>query len=396
MSKEPESSYQKVVLYYTTGTGNSFRAATWFAEAARAVGAEVAMASIEEANPPQQLAPGPGTLVGIFGPTHGFTAPWSLIRFVAGLPPGEGRHAFVSVTRAGSKLGPLFVPGLDGTATYLLAALLSLKGYRLRGAQPFDFPSNWMSLHPAYTAATIDAILARQHGRVNRFAARLLGGQRHFGGLIALLLGLLLVPMSLGYLLCARFFLGKLFFASERCNGCGLCAQSCARKAIRMVGERAPRPYWTYHCESCMRCMAYCPRRAVDASLPMGVLFFLVPASWPLHTWLAQWLSEQVPALTPLWQNELFWWLAWGLYFAAVAVALYAVQSLLLRFRAGNAFFAFTTPTRWYKRYHEPATPLRALAELRPPPGRKRRAASEQAQPERHVPGSTPAGPPPP
>ena len=33
-----------------------------------------------------------------------------------------------------------------------------------------------------------------------------------------------------------------------------------------MVGGSKSRPYWTFACESCMRCMGYCPNKAVEVS----------------------------------------------------------------------------------------------------------------------------------
>ena len=47
--------------------------------------------------------------------------------------------------------------------------------------------------------------------------------------------------------------------------GCGLCVENCPNGALRLWGSDPARPYWTYSCESCMRCMGYCPEQAVEA-----------------------------------------------------------------------------------------------------------------------------------
>ena len=99
-------------------------------------GCEARVVRIEDAIPERELDPGPQTLMGVLSPAHGFTAPWSVIRFVLGLCSGRGTHAFVCFTRAGTRLGPLFLPGLDGTAGYLVALILALKGYAVRGVIP--------------------------------------------------------------------------------------------------------------------------------------------------------------------------------------------------------------------------------------------------------------------
>ena len=41
------------------------------------------------------------------------------------------------------------------------------------------------------------------------------------------------------------------------------CIQSCPVKAIKTVDNR---PFWTFNCESCMHCMSYCPKRAIETA----------------------------------------------------------------------------------------------------------------------------------
>jgi hypothetical protein len=47
-------------------------------------------------------------------------------------------------TRAGVKLGQLFLPGLSGIALLLAAVVLMAKGYSIAGMRPIDMPSNWL------------------------------------------------------------------------------------------------------------------------------------------------------------------------------------------------------------------------------------------------------------
>lgn len=75
------------------------------------------------------------------------------------------------------------------------------------------------------------------------------------------------------YLFIGRVFVAKVFFADSSCKGCGKCATGCPNKAIVMVGGGKSRtPYWTHHCEACMRCVAYCDFRAVQSSWAWAVL----------------------------------------------------------------------------------------------------------------------------
>ncbi len=349
--------YQNVTLYFMSGTGNSFRVATWLAEAATAQGVAARVVPIAEARPDEEVRPGPGQLLGLVFPTHGFTAPWAMLHFCLRLPRRGGTHALVMPTRAGSRMGKWYLPGLEGTAAYLLALVLLLKGYNVRGVGAVDMPSNWTALHPALSPQSVAGITARTKARVEQRAATVLSGQRYLAGQIPLFLGLLLLPVSLAYLLVGRFFLAKLFFANSNCNGCRLCVDNCPHHALRMWGKKKPRPYWTYSCESCLRCMGYCPRKAVEAGHSWGVILYFVMAVPVLDLSLrrlagaAPWLERA--AASPAWR-----WVLQYPYKLLSLFAAYALFSLLIRVPLVNKLFTWTTLTHLYRRYHEPETSL--------------------------------------
>jgi len=46
-----------------------------------------------------------------------------MITFVLKLSRGRGAHTFAIVGRGGSKIGNTFIPGLEGTACYMMALL---------------------------------------------------------------------------------------------------------------------------------------------------------------------------------------------------------------------------------------------------------------------------------
>jgi len=233
--------YREATLYFYTGTGNSYRVATWLAEAARDAGAAVTLRPIGAARPVEEIGQGESALLGLVMPTHGFTAPWAMLRFALRLPRRRSTRAVVIATRAGGKIGPLFTPGIEGTATCLIALILALKGCR---------------------------------------------------------------------------------------------------------------------CESCMRCMGYCPTRAVEANYLLGIGVYLLAALIPTSALLA-WLTARAPALaflsgTPRWVLE-------SVYALVALGLLYPLLHFLLGVGWINRFFTFITPTHYYRRYHEPEATLKEL-----------------------------------
>lgn len=346
--------YNSATLHVMSGTGNTLRVAGWTTEAIKAHGVPVDVHRVEEGPAPTPDDFGEDRLVGLLLPTHAFTAAWPMIRVACRLPRGRGTHAFVAITRAGSKLGPLFFPGLEGTGGYLLWLVLTLKGYRVRGVLGIDMPSNWIAFHPGFSAPAAAGIIARAKPKVDRYVRQLLAGQRRFGGWLFLLLGLILLPVSVAYLLAGRFFLAKTFFANNRCTGCGRCAEKCPFGAIRLRGRKRRRPYWTIWCESCMRCMAYCPERAIEAGHSWAVLLYFA-ATVPVAMWLFNGLDPWVPWLASL-DHPAMRLLIQYVYFLAALVVAYFVFSLLIRIRPINALFTYTTLTCLYRRYHEPET----------------------------------------
>ncbi len=337
-----------LAVHYLSGTGNSRRCASWIAEQAREAGRRVHMAPMEQ-GPPK--ADGPLLLA---FPTHGFTVPWAMMKWLAQLPRSQGSPAWVLCTRAGIKTGPLHPPGAACSAPFVASALLASRGYRVRGAMSVNMPSNWMSFHPPQREASTQAVVDHARPRVLRFGERLLAGERTWLTLNLLyeaIWGLVLAPVSALYLGLGRIFLGKLFMANPRCTGCGLCAEICPVGAIAMKGER---PYWTWQCESCMRCIAFCPHKAIDCShlwaltatalttLPV-LLFFLAPQLFPTTGLLALGIAAFV---------------VWNYVGMFAAYALFA--RLILRPR-WNRVAWWGALWRRFRRYREPSTQLRDL-----------------------------------
>ncbi|MDP8225869.1 MAG: EFR1 family ferrodoxin [Candidatus Lernaella stagnicola] len=357
--------YTDLRVFFMSGTGNSQRVARWLGEHAAGAGCRVAVAPIEEPVPEEQLGSDSEQLVGLVFPTHAFTAPLHMIRFALRLPRRRA-HAFVCATRAGARYWPLpymrWVPGLAGTGPFLIALILALKGYRVRGAMSVNMPSNWIAVHPGMGPDTTRRIIADAQPRVAGFLETILGGRRCWltcNNAWELCTGLALLYVSLLYLVIGRFFLAKSLIANERCTGCGLCAEACPVGAIRLWGRGSKRPFWTYDCESCMRCMAFCPERAIEGGHSWIVLAYFL-TTVPAATFLLTRLDDFLPGMATLQGTWIAAVLNLFYLYGAVAAASYLLW-WLLGFRWINRAFTYTTLTRLYRRYHEPDTLLRDL-----------------------------------
>ncbi len=350
--------YDNFIAYFMSGTGNSCKAAEIAADAVRAAGIKAVVKEYHNGDATVEVTGGASTLLALFFPTHAFTAPLPIVGLALRLPPGKGVHAIVVPTRAGMRLAGLYTPGLDGTAGYIIAAILAVKGYNIRGVLGLDMPSNWTVAHPGLSPAAVEGIVSRAKNRLGSFISRISSGKKSFNGVVSFLLGLILLPVSLGYVLMGRFYLAKILYPSSKCNGCGLCARSCPFSAIKMLGIPS-RPYWTLLCESCMRCMNYCPCRAIEAGYPFAIALYFI-TSVPSGYIVLDWLCGRFPALTGIDNDFTRWVISYAATLISIVIS-YIMFTGLLRFRWFNRLMTICTPTEYYRRYHEPSTSLNDL-----------------------------------
>lgn len=360
-----DTPYKSATVCFWTGTGNSYRVSSWLGTIAENNGIEARGLSFDAFNSQQIMGPGKEGFIAIVFPTHGFTAPWHVLKSVWKLPHGRARHVFCIATRAGLKFGPLFVPGISGNATFVIALILLLKGYRVRGAMSVDMPSNWYSLHPIQDRKSQDTIIARAENKVAAFMENVLSHAKIWftgNNLYEVLLGTLLSPVSVAYLFFGRFFLAKLFFANSNCNGCGICAQSCTVKAIAMRGQDRRIPFWQYNCESCMRCAALCPQNAIEAGHSWGVLLYFITA-FPISYYLLSSIGGDPERIAGIDRN-LVGKIMEILYFYPAIFLSYSIFSLLIRIPVFNSLFTHTTMTHlsFWGRYREPKTKRQDLS----------------------------------
>ncbi len=351
--------YRHLSIYYLSGTGNALVAARWFADHAREQGMTADTIPIDRFRTPLKAPGGQRTLIGFLYPTHGFSLPWYMLKFMLAFPRGR-RDIFCLNTFGGTKVGKLHLPGLSGLALLLPALLFVLKGYRVRGLVSLSLPSNWISLHPGLTPSAVASLADHCRKKVKSYTASLLSGRTTFRGIISLPFDLAVIPIAVGYTLVGRFWLAKMYVATSECDGCAICESHCPMNALRMKNNR---PFWTFHCESCMRCLNICPRKAIQVSHVFSAImaYVLYGLLFPFALLLA---ARFVPSATAVAQSgtpKPIMGLIRAWVILAVMFLAYRLVQALTRLRPFNRFFAGLSLTRlpFWRRYLAPGVTIR-------------------------------------
>jgi len=346
--------YKKLIIYYFSGTGNAKNASRWINNVAKEIGLETRLINIdrfEEIEPPEIID---RTLIGFCSPTHGFNLPPIVLKFIRKFPRVKNADVFILNTRAGMKLYKLFLPGLSGLAQILPALILRFKGFKIVGMQPLDLPANWLLLHPGLRPNVVDSMYERYQKITQKFATKLIHGNRVYKALLSLPLDIAIVPISIGYFFFGRFFLSKTMIATDACTNCGKCIKQCPVKAISYVNDR---PFWSYKCESCMRCVNHCPERAIEAMQTFAISLFFI-SSWVLSPFLIFLLKE-----FGIWEmikqsvlTQKIWSIVYTFIFLVFIFLLYRILHFLMRYKIVNRIVTYTSLSsyKFWRRYNPP------------------------------------------
>lgn len=378
------------VVYFSSGTGNSFRLARWFFDACIARKWPAVLVPVNRADPEREIKVSPRQLVALAFPAHGLLPPWSVIKFLLRMPRKKGVPFVCLPTRGSFYLGPLLVPGAAGPGLFLPSLILLFKGYRPAGAVSFDMPVNITSLHPPLSDAHSRRIVSAAQSKFRKYSERFfLKGSLWFHRntfyellwSIALLWFLPLFPLL--YLLLGRLWMGKTLFAGDRCTACGLCAETCPTGAIRLKGSRVKRPFWRFNCEYCLRCQNTCPNRAVNSSLIWGAMLWMLAASLSVGPWIFTRLTVFFPWLTS-WRSWSVLELIGTVWYVPLVISAYFLFFLLLRLRPLAWLFARLSISHYFGPYLEPDTRVTDLTGFAPCLWREGQAADKLSdQPHR-------------
>ena len=308
--------YSKVIVFYFSGTGNAKTAAEWIIANARKQDIDTELIDIADNKIFVSNEYGADTLIGFCYPTHGFN--------------------------------------LSGSALFLPALILRIRGYKVKAYRPLDLPSNWISIHPGLRKKVTLSIFKRCKRIIDSFSEKLFSGKRVYRGLLDLPIDIAISPIALGYYFYGRFVIAKTFYASHDCNNCGLCIKNCPVKAIELVDNR---PFWTFSCESCMQCMNNCPKRAIETAHSYTFLIWWLAFSFVPYSLIK--LLVKYELINVLWINShfnLLFYLFMTVFGFIIFYFGYRVFHFLLRFRFFNLLITYSSLTKYkfWRRYKAP------------------------------------------
>lgn len=235
----------RVTIALFTGTGNTLSAVKAFAEELEKLGRSVSLVAMESQTP---LALHESASLGLAFPVACFSTYPTVWRFIDSLPDGGGRGAFLLATMGG------LAAGMDGP----IRKVMERKGYVPLGSKFLIMPGNYNN-RTILAEANAKRVETATH-TARRFAKALAEGRATWGG------GTPLVSAFWAWLAHTRkpwrgfYKIFPLTVNRELCTGCGLCRDFCPERNISMddglarIGDR---------CESCQRCIAFCPANAI-------------------------------------------------------------------------------------------------------------------------------------
>ena len=337
--------WERLIIYYFSGTGNSRNVSLWLADVAREFHIEPEIINIAEIDRIIIKPPDAEALIAFVSPIHGFNYPPVMLHFIMRFPKGRNQVILMN-TRAGMLIHKWITPGVTGIAFYLAALILKIKGFSIKAMYPVDLPSNWISIHPGLNERTVKYLHEKNRERVSLFASNFFLGKKNYRVLFEIIQDIICAPISIGYYFIGRFGLSKTYYASADCNNCDLCIKGCPVKAIKKVDNR---PYWTFKCESCMKCMGNCPKKAIETAHGFIVVVCLI-YSFIVSTLFYKYFNLYFFGI----KSEFFQSIIGSLLFVGLLALSYRIIHFLMRWRWVERAMVFTSLTKlkfWGRRY---------------------------------------------
>ncbi len=236
-------------FYYFSGTGNTLLVVKKMSETFEKNGINVNIHKIEESDP--SIINLEHT-IGIAFPVAVLSTYPFVWEFIKSLPKAEGTDIFMVDTLGG------FSGGIIGP----MREIVKKQGYNPIGAKEIQMPANIFFIRDRESnKKTVEKGLIA----AEKYALDIIDGKTEWGRVPVLSDAMHFI--SIGALKLTGVDLHQKWFLfnpdREKCNKCGICFDICPVENIK-EGEQG-YPEHGLNCEYCLRCVSFCPRRAMPA-----------------------------------------------------------------------------------------------------------------------------------
>jgi Pyruvate/2-oxoacid:ferredoxin oxidoreductase delta subunit len=240
------SEYMNNMIFYFSGTGNSYRAAVRIAAALHDT--EV----ISMRCNPSDVSAADAKVIGFVFPVYHWTVCKAVQEFISGLRVNPDAYIFAVST-------PSFI---NGYSFEVLDGLLKQKGARLHFGKRLFSVANLCILYPPFPFPKLrvpatERKLTKISGMIQRRATNRYAK--------AGVLTKLIYPKMMPKYRAVQTEADKGFFISNDCISCGVCSKVCPKRNIEM---RNGHPVFLHHCSCCMACISYCSKKAIQYHVP--------------------------------------------------------------------------------------------------------------------------------
>lgn len=241
--------FDRTVIFYFTGTGNTWLMAEEIAREMERRGVETNLEAIEQAS--AQLDISRYGIVGLGFPIYAWCFPSNVRRFLRKFPKVNGKKAFIFSTMQDESLG----------SEALAGRYLKRLGYNVIAARPFITANNetiYFGPEDARDPSTISKI-ERMKARAPRFVEEILSGRGEIEHNTPLYISLSQVS-GMAFDLLDGYLASRNLRITPDCTSCGLCEKICPEANI--YGSLT-WPQFRNRCLMCERCVSFCPQKAI-------------------------------------------------------------------------------------------------------------------------------------
>ena len=238
------------MIYYFSGTGNSYAVAKALADSLQEPLQDIAQAVRSNA---YSYTLSEGERLGFVFPVYAWAPPKMVLDFI--------RQLKLSFTYAPYSFAVCTCGASAGKSIDFLADALKKNGLTLNSGFSVVMPDNCITLFEAESEASIHEKLTAAEKTIHRIQKAIRLGKTEFfrvkQGRFA---------NTLSYAVNPLFQKGgtktKAFYTTDACIGCGLCERVCTSGCIRLT---VGKPVWTEDsCNMCLACLHRCPVTAIQ------------------------------------------------------------------------------------------------------------------------------------